>query len=143
MPPLPLDRYLSPLEGVVNFHDIHPLEPDRHAQAERKFLRIVRHYEAIHDNSDSDTRHHYNRPLLIRVTYEYAQSEISRDIYLQTFLRSMSLSIVEDDVDLGSEDANMNLRTTLFGFADYLLDNFFLPCKGLAPFHFLTYAHIL
>ena len=41
----------------------------------------------------------------------------------------MALSLDgEDDVDFECDEEH--LRATLFLFADYLFDNFFLPCKN-------------
>ncbi len=49
--------------------------------------------------------------------------------------------LVDDDEDIDFDE----LRSKFFGFADYLLDNFFLPCKTLyinAYFRSLVVANV-
>ena len=60
------------------------------SQAEQKFYRIIRHFEAAEGGtrgSNSGSSSQYNRPLLIRFTYEYARSRESQGI----FLRALSI----------------------------------------------------
>jgi hypothetical protein len=126
----PHHRHQSSLEGVINFSNKSPLGVDERAQAKRRFYHIVNHFEATDDGSSgsSGTSTRYNRPLLIRLTYEYARSEVSQDGFLQAFFQTMALSM-DQDVDLSDEKLEEEVRSTLVGFADYLMDNFFLPCK--------------
>lgn len=44
----------------------------------------------------------YNRPRLIRLTYEYARSDESRDLLLQSFFQPLGLSLsTEEDITFG------------------------------------------
>ncbi|KAI1660597.1 hypothetical protein F4813DRAFT_298679, partial [Daldinia decipiens] len=74
-------------------------------------------------------QHH---PLLVRLTYEYALTDESKDNFLRTFFRSMGLSMDGEDIGFGDKDFEEELRSSLLRFADYLLDNFFLPLKASA-----------
>ncbi|RWA11045.1 hypothetical protein EKO27_g4054 [Xylaria grammica] len=47
---------------------------------------------------------------------------------LWAFFRSMALSITGENVDFSDEGLEEELRSSLCSFADYPLDNFFLPC---------------
>lgn len=124
MPPsLPLHRHQSSLEGVIDFSSEPTLGTDQRTNAKRRFYHIVEYFEAANSSSSNDD---YSRPRLVHFTYDYALSEESRDNFLRAFFRAMALSIDgEEDIDV--ED----LRSPFFGFADYLLDNFFLPCKSI------------
>ncbi|KAK4155758.1 hypothetical protein C8A00DRAFT_41683 [Chaetomidium leptoderma] len=100
-----------------------PLDAGQRTQARRKFYHILRHFEGAGphagDKPEDDTKGNsqYSRPLLVRLTYEYARSEASQDVFLRTFFGSLALSLDghDHDVDFGNE---------------YLLDNFFLPLKA-------------
>jgi len=120
----PLHRHQSSLEGVLDFSAEVPLSADQRARASHQFHHIVRHFEF-----PAETRP-YSRPLLVRYTYEYARSQESRDVFLRAFFQSMRLSLNDEDVDLGNTEVETGLRSALFDFADYLLDNFFLPCMS-------------
>jgi HNH endonuclease len=144
-----LPRRRSSLEGFIDF-SIQPLfsSAEERARAKDEFDRIVNHFGGAtcipliinpttnntnNTNSDNDE---YNRPLLIRLTYEYACSEESQDMFLQAFFKSMALSMNGDSPDLHDIEVEEELRSVLFGFADYLLDKFFLPlraCSGKTP----------
>ncbi|KAK0628492.1 hypothetical protein B0T17DRAFT_652329 [Bombardia bombarda] len=120
-PPLPFHRHQSSLEGVIDFFTEPPLGTDQRTNAKRKFYHIVEYFEA----ANSSNSNHYSRPRLVHFTYDYALSEESRDNFLRAFFRAMALSIDgEEDIDF------QDLRSPFFGFADYLLDNFFLPWKA-------------
>jgi hypothetical protein len=65
-----------------------PLHADQRAQAKRKFYRVMGHFEATGGNSNRSTAssgNQYNRPPLVRLTYEYARSEESQDAFLSAF----------------------------------------------------------
>lgn len=125
MDALPHHRHQSSLEGWIDFSD-QPLfrSADKRARARDKFYRIVNHFEAVNVNDGQ-----YNRPALIRLTYEYARSEKSRDMFLHAFFKSMALSMDGED-GLTDNQPEEDLGSTLFGFADYIMDNFFLPCMS-------------
>jgi hypothetical protein len=120
----PLHRHQSSLEGVLDFSAEVPLSTDQRARASRQFHHIVRHFEFPAEKRP------YSRALLVRYTYEYARSQESRDVFLRAFFQSMRLSLDDEDVDLGDTEVETGLRSALFDFADYLLDNFFLPCMS-------------
>ncbi|KAI0868862.1 hypothetical protein GGS24DRAFT_191025 [Hypoxylon argillaceum] len=123
VPPSPLHRHQSFLEGVIDFSTEPPLEIDQRSVAKDRFNRIIDYF----DNNDPNNHSPYNRSQLIRCTYQYALSETSQDNLLRAFFRAMTLSVDNDDGD--NDDINFDeLRPHFFGFADYLLDNFFLPC---------------
>ncbi|KAJ3575794.1 hypothetical protein NPX13_g3909 [Xylaria arbuscula] len=96
------------------------------ASAKQKFNCITEHFED--DNCTVDTQ--YSPSRLVRLTYEYALSEESRDNFLRAFFQAMALSIEKND-DSDIKDIE-DFRSPFFGFADYLLDNFFLPLKASA-----------
>ncbi|KAI0400319.1 hypothetical protein F4802DRAFT_610207 [Xylaria palmicola] len=144
--PTPIHRRQSSLEGIINFSQLPPLEH-------------LNHFETRDDgggdgggNGDGNnnaarsrtartrrTGHDHSRPRLVHLTYEYARSEAFQDYFLRAFSQSMSLPMSggengdeeeEADVNLTNRELEADLRSTLFGFADYLLDNFFLPLKA-------------
>lgn len=130
MDPPPHHRHQSSLEGVIHFSPELPLDAGQRARAKGKFYSIVNHFEADAIKS-GNTSNPYDRPKLVRLTYEYALSEESRDIFLRAFFQAMALSMDgTDDFDLNNDE---ELRSVLFSFADYLFDNFLLPRK-LGPF---------
>ena len=131
--PSPLHRHQSSLEGIINFSTEASLSDDQRARATHQFYYIVRHFESqcsVEKRRQRDAQ--YSRPLLVRYTYEYTRSQESRDVFLRAFFQHIRLSFDEDDVDLGNEQVETGLRSALFDFADYLLDNFFLPCTLIA-----------
>ncbi|OTB04374.1 hypothetical protein M426DRAFT_157598 [Hypoxylon sp. CI-4A] len=96
---------------------------DQRTVAKRRFYRIIEYFETSKNNNDDGA---YKRPQLVRFTYEYALSEESRDNLLRAFFRAMALSMDDDTQSIDFEE----LRLRFFGFADHLLDNFFLPLKA-------------
>ncbi|KAK0744800.1 hypothetical protein B0T21DRAFT_325688 [Apiosordaria backusii] len=122
----PHHRHQSSLEGIIYPSSEAPLEPDLRDQARRKFYRIISYFEATESRSDR-ARGYYNRPLLVRLTYDYSCSEKSQDIFLRAFFQSVVLPINgEDDIDF----SNTELETAVVRFAEHLFDNFFLPLKA-------------
>ncbi|KAI0173167.1 hypothetical protein GGR52DRAFT_542148 [Hypoxylon sp. FL1284] len=119
----PLHRHQSSLEGVINFSAEPPLEAAQRTVAVRRFYRIIEHFETSSNSGDVSP---YKRPQLVRFTYEYALSEESRDNLLRAFFRAMALSMGDDNQSIDFEE----LRSIFLGFADHLLDNFFLPLKA-------------
>lgn len=124
-PASPLHRHQSSLEGIMDFSAKASLVlgPDQRRQARSRFYRIVEYFEVSDGSGDNTSRN--VRPRLVRFTYEYALSEESRDHFLRFFFRATELSM-EDEVDIDFEC----LSLAFFGCADYLLDNFFIPCTA-------------
>ncbi|KAI0102885.1 hypothetical protein GGR51DRAFT_525724 [Nemania sp. FL0031] len=97
-----------------------PLGTDQRFVATNKFHRIVDYF-----NSRDTECVSYNRYQLVNLTHRYALTEESRDNLLRTFFKATDLSVVDDE----TIDFN-ELRPKFLGFADFLLDNFFLPLKA-------------
>ncbi|KAH6627674.1 hypothetical protein F5144DRAFT_576542 [Chaetomium tenue] len=129
MVPLPHHRRRSSLEGIISFSDEPALEPAGRARLSNKFQRIVNHFEGAAAGGSQ-----YNRPRLVRLTYEYVRSEVSKDIFLRTFFRSMGLTLIDEqhDDDIDFENCEEELSSGLSRFADYFFDNFFLPLRASA-----------
>lgn len=126
-------RHRSSLEGFIDFTAEEPLEANQHARAKAQFYRIIERFEPTNVNRDGTK---YNRPALVRLTYEYARSELSQNIFLRAFFGAVALPIeCEDDVDFDKEGTEECLRSAVCTFADHLFDNFFLPCKMVIFLH--------
>jgi hypothetical protein len=135
VPPSPHHRHQASLEDIIFLSDeSEALEAAQRGRAEQKFYRIVRHFEAAEGSSSTRSSNtnggQYNRPLLVRLTYEYARSRESQDIFLRALFHSMALSLDnENDIDLDRDQGHLEANLSLF--ADYLFDNFFLPRKDV------------
>lgn len=124
----PSPRHQASLEGLIDF----TAEPffandEERAQAVGRFRRIVGHLESLEKPS---TRYGdgYNRPALVRLTFDYARSQDSKDRFLVAFFQSLAIGILDDDkTDLGDDSVVADLRPAVFGFAELLMTNFFLP----------------
>ncbi|KIH86383.1 hypothetical protein SPBR_08438 [Sporothrix brasiliensis 5110] len=106
-----------------------PLGPVERATARRTFFRVVEHLEAtdpFRSIARVERATSYSQPLLVRHTYEYALSDESRDIFLRAFFASIELDLTGAHPELDFEV----LTPRFNGFADYLVDNFFLPLKA-------------
>lgn len=124
----PHHRHQSSLEGVISFASEPPLGAAQRAQARDRFYRIVNHFVTDPGGGSNNSKRQYNHPLLIRLTYEYTRSEESKDIFLRAFFQAIGLQIgSQDDIDFHTDSEH--LYSGLTQFADYLFDNFFLPCK--------------
>jgi hypothetical protein len=125
----PHHRHQSSLEAVIDFSSsVQPLETEQRVRATQIFHQIIDHCEPSQTKNGP-----YKRISLVRLTYEYA---LSRDSFLTYFFKyitgetsfSIALSRFVDFDDWNSERKN-ELALGLTDFADYLVDNFFLPCK--------------
>ncbi|KIH95185.1 hypothetical protein SPBR_03549 [Sporothrix brasiliensis 5110] len=128
--PGPHHRHQASLESVIDPTPPPPLDPAQRANATRVFYRIVEHFDAL-DNHDGNRgrSHTYSQPRLVRYTYEYALSEESRDIFLRAFFKAVALGLDENELGEDRELDFENLNPLFSGFAEYLLNNFFLPCE--------------
>ncbi|OAA50504.1 hypothetical protein NOR_00954 [Metarhizium rileyi] len=122
----PLHRHQSSLGGFINFSSNTPLQDTQRLQAKTLFYKIVGYYE---NQPNITTNSPYDRPKLLRLTYEYAITEVSQDNILRSFFDSVGLSIT-GDVDLSCKEIEANVWSNLKGFADFLIDSFFLPLKA-------------
>ena len=126
-------RHQSSLEGIIDFGTALPsLNDDQRSRARAKFYRIITHFEAA--NRANDPPQPYNRPALVRLTHDYARSTESQDNILRAFFNFASVSIdsteeLRLDDNHGDVNQEEKLRNALMGFADFLFDNFFLPCN--------------
>merc|ERR1712000_195046 len=117
-------RHQDSLERFLNFSSSPPLTEEVRDQAETRFRTIVDHFRG-HDHSNDE----YDRTALVRYTYEYALTEKAKDNLLQAFFVSLAIPLSDTvDVDLNDKETEDEVWSNLVGFADYLLNNFFLPC---------------
>lgn len=118
-------RHRDSLEHLINFSSSPTLTEEVRNQAETRFYTIVDHFRG-HDHSNDE----YDRTALVRRTYEYALTEKAKDNLLQAFFVSMAIPLSDTvGVDLNDEEKEHKVWLNLAGFADYLLNNFFLPCE--------------
>ena len=98
---------------------IEQLSPEQRDQATHIFNAIIGACEPSQPNSGP-----YKKITLVRLTYEYARSEASRDNFLQFFFQHTQIPIEVSEWKLirGS-----NHGSQLIAFADTLVENFFLP----------------
>ncbi|GAP85094.1 hypothetical protein SAMD00023353_2200230 [Rosellinia necatrix] len=147
--PSPLDRHQPSLEDANDLTEALALDEGQRARAQSRFYRIAQHFESDlnTDNTDNTSRSRnrdgnggdgsssaarYSLPLLVRLTYDHALSGQSRENFLRAFFSALALP-VDGPQGQGEEDEDIeDLRSPFFGFADYLLDNFFLPLKASA-----------
>lgn len=114
------------MESIINFNVPSLLGVQQRGQARRRFYSIVEKFKALKDIINGQ----YNRCLLVQYTYEYARSAESRDMFLHAFFDTMPVTLDgDDDIDFSDENLEEQLRQAFVEFADYLLDNFFLPRK--------------
>lgn len=118
------------MAGLIDFSTAGHLfaEEQRRAKAIGRFRHIVNYFEDAEQQAPS-YGDGYNRPALIRLTFEYARSQTSQDRLLEAFFRSLAIEMFDDDsIDLSDDSKVAHIRSSLFGFADHLLIYFFLPC---------------
>lgn len=117
-------RHRDSLEHLINFSSSPPLSEDIRNQTETSFYAIVDHFRGHHPSNDE-----YNRTALVRYTYEYALTEKAKDNLLRAFFASIAMPLTDTvDMDLTNKEQEHEIWLKLAGFADYLLNNFFLPC---------------
>ncbi|PGH01047.1 hypothetical protein GX51_05484 [Blastomyces parvus] len=117
---------MGPLEAILDFSTRQHFTPDQRTRARTQLYSIIAHYNTPHDPSLVK----YNRPLLLRYTYEYARSDLSQDMVLSALVDWLGFSIDGEAINFSDEDVADNLRERLMEFADFLLDNFFTPLKA-------------
>ncbi|KAI0443156.1 hypothetical protein F4803DRAFT_333530 [Xylaria telfairii] len=134
------------LEGLIDFSSSpsEGLKATQRAGARRRFYRIVNHFlpaseiddDDNDDNNDGPTSSvrskTYSPPRLISLTYKYALSDTARDNFLRAFFQSIDLPVVrESDTDDGDGDGDPEtFRSSVFDFAEYLMEHFFTPLKA-------------
>jgi len=139
----PSHRHQSSLEGLIDFTTTEPsfANEQERAQAVGRFRRIVGYFEAVEQPALRDGGG-YNRPALVRYTFEYARSQESKDSFLRVFFRSLAIGMLDDDdnVNLSDDCVVADFREAVFGFAEFLMTNFFLPRMSISQptYFFLT-----
>ncbi|KAK3364068.1 hypothetical protein B0T25DRAFT_529208, partial [Lasiosphaeria hispida] len=113
----------SLLDGI-DFALTQPLfaNPQLRTQAIHRFRCVVDHFQACEPPRFPNKK--YNRPALVRFTFEYARSPESQDRFLSAFFHRLRLGMADADGDINLDD---NLHSLLFAFADDLMNNFFIP----------------
>lgn len=95
--------------------------------AEQRFYEVLSNCKD--EDPDSGTSE-YNRPLFVRLVYEHAkelqQDATAHDHFLRAFFDAIKLP--PDGLAIDMEHETADIRARLFGFADYLVHQFFLPC---------------
>ncbi|EPE05951.1 hypothetical protein F503_02780 [Ophiostoma piceae UAMH 11346] len=125
-------EHQASLEAVYDMsgNSLGPLASAMRQTASHTFYRIIEHFAAI-DPYPNTPRHQrpttYSRPQLVRLTYEHALSDESRDVFLRAFFGSMALAM---DMDSNAALDFQSLASPFEGFAVYLMDNFFLAMKA-------------
>ncbi|EEU35786.1 uncharacterized protein NECHADRAFT_82207 [Fusarium vanettenii 77-13-4] len=134
-PALPLNRHRSSLEGIIDFSSRPSLSADGRAYATRRFHQVINHFDND-DMKQNDDK--YDRIKLIRFTYEYSISEESKCNLIIALFESLNLSpSAHEDIDFQDSTYRAELQADLHEFADYLVDNFFLP-REICRFLYLT-----
>lgn len=119
-------QHRESLKGIIAFLSSPPLEAELRTQADKNFYHIVEHYE---NSVTTPSSGGYNRLRLLRLIYENAASEKSKDNVLLAFFNAIDLPMKEGiDIDFSIKKIEEGILAKLNGFADYLIDNFFLPC---------------
>lgn len=135
-----LHRHQLSLEGFLDFSSTEALNPAQRDDAKRRFYRIVNHFLPASEIDGSARSRTYSPPRLISLTYKYALSDEARDNFLRAFFEFIDIPTAKDGT--GDDDGDPEtLRSSVFAFADYLMDQFFLPCKSVR--RFATYIPLL
>ncbi|KMU87449.1 hypothetical protein CIHG_05244 [Coccidioides immitis H538.4] len=116
-------RHQASLEGILNVSGPEFLPVQKRTQAKQRFYSII-NYCRTEKSPDAA----YSRPLLVQYTYEYSCSELSQDTFLRAFFESIDLDVAGGDIDFDDNGDEINEKLT--SFADFLLDNFFIPLKA-------------
>ncbi|KND87269.1 hypothetical protein TOPH_08098 [Tolypocladium ophioglossoides CBS 100239] len=119
-------RHQISLQDFVNLSSSPPLADDVRIQADERFHQIVEHFTG----SDADRTSYYNGPKLVGLMYRYAVSPKSKDNVLRAFFRAMELSMEGEAIDFSDEKHAEALRSRLVGFAEHLVNNFFMPLRA-------------
>ncbi|TWU70761.1 hypothetical protein ED733_001838 [Metarhizium rileyi] len=119
----PHHRHQNSLEGFVNLSSSPPLSDNVRLQADHRFQEIMERFR----DKDPDRSSRYDRPKLVDLVYRYAISQKSKDNILRAVFRALELPMEGDAVDFSTETA---LLLRLIGFADHLVNNFFMPLRA-------------
>jgi hypothetical protein len=107
-------------------------------QAISRFQQIVSYLEAAELAPRPGLS--YNRPALVRLTFEYARCVESQDRLLAFFFQSLGLGLDGGSLD---DDECADLGEPFFSIAEFLMTNFFLPRRiSSLPISCPANAHI-
>ncbi|KAL8380599.1 hypothetical protein RB595_005055 [Gaeumannomyces hyphopodioides] len=111
------------------------MEEDTRAQANIRMRHILQHCEAA-AAANQQPRQGYNHPALVRLTHDYARSDDSKSPFLLNFFEHLDLppagNVADSDVDFANPEVKERLCKSVDAFAEYLMDNFFLPLKAVS-----------
>ncbi|KAK3364048.1 hypothetical protein B0T25DRAFT_418417, partial [Lasiosphaeria hispida] len=110
--------------GDFDFNFGYTLADPLRTQAINRFHTVVDHFQARESLRQNDKNYNYNRPALVRYTFEYACSSESQDRFLSAFFYQLRLGMADGDGDINLDD---DLGSLLFAFAEDLMNNFFIP----------------
>ncbi|KAL8334541.1 hypothetical protein RB598_009020 [Gaeumannomyces tritici] len=133
---VPHHRHQSSLQGILDI-GAPIMEEDTRAQASARMRHILQHYEtAIANQQPQPQPQHYNRPALVRLTHDYALSDASKALFLSSFFEHLDLplagNVTDPDINFGDSEVEARLCAAVNAFAEYLMDNFFLPLKAVS-----------
>src|SRR5947199_10861042 len=104
--PSPHHRHQSSLEGVI-YPSTPAIEPSHRIRATEIFNHIVDYYESSQTKTGR-----YKQITLLRLTYEYVLSEVSRDNFLKHFLQAVKIQVdYEFHLEAWDEEQKSELRT--------------------------------
>ncbi|KAL8396991.1 hypothetical protein RB594_003910 [Gaeumannomyces avenae] len=107
------------------------MEENTHAQAKTRMRHVLQHCEEASASQQPPPRQDYNHPALVRLTHEYAWSDES--LFLSSFFGHVGLplegDVTDPDVDFNDPEVKARLCESVDAFAEYLMDNFFVPPK--------------
>ncbi|KAL8291067.1 hypothetical protein RB597_005569 [Gaeumannomyces tritici] len=110
------------------------MDNNTRTQAGIRMGHILQHCEVAAANQQPQQG--YNRPILVRLTHDHARSNDSKTIFLSTFFEHLQLpltgSITDSDVNFSDTEVEERLRKSVDAFADYLMNNFYVPLKAVA-----------
>ena len=114
-------RHQTSLEGVIDlFATTRQLSSEQRDKATRVFNGVTEACEPLHNTGP------YKQITLVRLTYEYARSEASRDNFLRFFFQQTD---IPTEVSDGEVIRRCDYGPQVIAFADTLIENFFLPRK--------------
>ncbi|EEQ33750.1 hypothetical protein McanMca71_003902 [Microsporum canis] len=122
VPPQPHHRHQASLEGIINYSSLAPLSADERSRAQGVLDRIINRLA-----SHSHVNHGYSCHLLVRHSYDYSLSELSKDTFLRVFFNFMELEISSDE-DIDTDDDHIPPK--FIQFADMLIEKFFFPLRA-------------
>ncbi|KAK3364042.1 hypothetical protein B0T25DRAFT_576455 [Lasiosphaeria hispida] len=113
-------HHLSWLDGIDFSHaESLAANPQLRTQAINRFYHVIKHFEA---DKPSRYNNDYNRPALVRLTFQYACSPESQNRFLLAFFQRLLLGMTDGDIHLDDD-----LHSLLFAFAEDLLFSLFVP----------------